>query len=43
MIINTLLSLASQLDNETLMRNICDVLDIDYDEIKGADGVRPTS
>lgn len=35
MLINTLLSLASQLDNETLMRNICDVLDIDYDEIKG--------
>lgn len=34
-LINTLLSLASQLDNETLMRNICDVLDIDYDEIKG--------
>ena len=35
MLINTPLSLASQLDNETLMRNICDVLDIDYDEIKG--------
>ena len=35
MLINTSLSLASQLDNETLMRNICDVLDIDYDEIKG--------
>ncbi len=35
MLINTLLSLASQLDNETLMRNICDALDIDYDEIKG--------
>lgn len=34
-LINTLLSLASQLDNETLMRNICDALDIDYDEIKG--------
>lgn len=32
--INTLLSLASQLDNETLMQNICDVLDINYEEIK---------
>ena len=34
-LIDTLLSLASRLDNETLMRNICDALDIDYDEIKG--------
>ena len=32
--INTLLALASHLDNETLMQNICDVLDIDYDDIK---------
>lgn len=32
--INTLLNLASQLDSETLMQNICDVLDIDYEEIK---------
>ncbi len=32
---NTLLNLAAQLDNETLMQNICDVLDIDYEEIKG--------
>lgn len=32
--INTLLSLATQLDNETLMQNICEVLDIDYEEIK---------
>lgn len=32
--IDTLLSLAAQLDNETLMKNICDVLDIDYEEIK---------
>lgn len=32
--INTLLGLATQLDNETLMQNICDVLDIDYEEIK---------
>lgn len=33
--INVLLSLATQLDNETLMQNICEVLDIDYEEIKG--------
>lgn len=32
--INTLLNLAEQLDNETLVQNICDVLDIDYEEIK---------
>lgn len=32
--IATLLSVATQLDNETLMQNICDVLDINYDEIK---------
>jgi len=34
-IINTLLGLATQLDNETLMQMICDALDIDYEEIKG--------
>jgi SPP1 family phage portal protein len=33
--ITTLLNLATQLDNETLMQNICEVLDIDYEEIKG--------
>jgi len=32
--ITTLLNVASHLDNETLMQNICDVLDIDYDDIK---------
>lgn len=32
--INTLLNLANHLDNETLMQNICDVLDIEYEEIK---------
>lgn len=32
--INTLLGLASYLDNGTLMTNICEVLDIDYNEIK---------
>lgn len=32
--INTLLNLAAQLDSETLMQNICDILDIDYEEIK---------
>lgn len=33
--INTLLSLAANLDNETMMQLICDALDIDYEEIKG--------
>ena len=32
--INTLLSLATYLDDETLVKNICEVLDIDYEEIK---------
>lgn len=32
--INTLLNLASTLDNETLVQNICEILDIDYEEIK---------
>ena len=32
--INTLLNLASYLDNETLMQSICEVLDIEYNEIK---------
>ncbi len=32
--ITTLLNLATYLDNETLMQNICDVLDIDYESIK---------
>ena len=32
--VNTLLSLAAQLDNETLMKLICEQLDIDYEEIK---------
>ena len=32
--VNTLLSLADNLDNETLMKNICEVLDLDYEEIK---------
>ena len=32
--INTLLNLASVLDNETIVQNICDVLDIDYETIK---------
>lgn len=32
--ITTLLNLASYLDNETLMQNVCDVLDLDYEEIK---------
>lgn len=33
--INTLLSLAANLDNETMMQLICYALDIDYEEIKG--------
>lgn len=32
--VTTLLNLASLLDNETLMQNICEVLDLDYEEIK---------
>lgn len=32
--IGTLLNLAQHLDNETLVQNICEVLDIDYNEIK---------
>lgn len=32
--IDTLLNLAAHLDNETLMRNICDVLELDYNELK---------
>ncbi len=32
--INTLLALAERLDNDTLMQNICAVMDIDYEGIK---------
>lgn len=32
--INTLLNLATTLDNETIVQNICDILDIDYEDIK---------
>lgn len=32
--ITTLLNLATYLDDETLMQNICEILDIDYEEIK---------
>lgn len=32
--INTLLALAQTLDKETLVKRICDVLDIDYDKVK---------
>ena len=31
--VNTLQGLETKFDNETLMKNICEVLDIDYDEI----------
>ena len=40
--ITTLLSLATYLDSETLMQNICDILDIDYNEIKGKLPVQDT-
>lgn len=32
--INTLLNLATHLDNETMMQQICDQLDLDYNELK---------
>ncbi len=32
--INTLLTLEATLGNELVVQNICDVLDIDYEEIK---------
>ena len=32
--INTMLSLEATLGNETVVQNICDILDIDYEEIK---------
>lgn len=32
--INTLLNLAATLDNETIVRGICDVLDIDFEQVK---------
>ena len=32
--INTLLNIASHLDDETFMQNVCDVMDWDYEEIK---------
>ena len=33
--ITTLLNLATHLDNDTLMKQVCDVLDLDYEELKG--------
>lgn len=33
--INTLLNLATTLDNETVVQGICEILDIDYEDIKG--------
>lgn len=33
--INTLLSVAAQIGDEVLIQNICDALDLDYDDIKG--------
>lgn len=34
--INTMLSLESTLGDETVLKNICDILDIDYEEVKKA-------
>ncbi len=34
-VINTLLAVSAQLGDEILMENICDALDLDYDDIKG--------
>jgi SPP1 family phage portal protein len=33
--INTLLSIANVLDDETIIQNICEILDLDYETIKG--------
>lgn len=33
--VNTILNLAATLDDETVIRSICDVMDLDYEEIKG--------
>lgn len=33
--VNTLLTLADVLDDETLLENICDVLELDYETIRG--------
>lgn len=32
--VNTLLSVASMFDNETVMKKLCEILDVDYNEIK---------
>ncbi|KIR03453.1 Phage portal protein, SPP1 Gp6-like protein [Lachnospiraceae bacterium TWA4] len=34
-LINTILSLANTLDDETIIKSICDVLELDYEKIKG--------
>ena len=41
--INTLLNVASQLDNDTLLQNICDVLEIDYEMVKDKTEDEPPS
>lgn len=33
--VNTLLNLAGTLDDETIIRDLCNILDVDYEEIKG--------
>ena len=33
--INTILSLANVLDDETIVQSICEILDISYEDVKG--------
>lgn len=33
--VNTLLNMVGTLDDETIIRDLCNILDVDYDEIKG--------
>ena len=32
--VNTILNIATTLDDETIVKSICEILDIDYEEIK---------
>ena len=41
--INTLLNVASKLDDDTILQNICDVLEIDYETVKEKVEDMPTS
>ena len=33
-LLNNIMNVAAKLDNETVIRSICDILDIDYEEVK---------